>query len=385
MYYLKGDVITSGKIIENQFIEIKNNKITSVDNQKRCEKYPVYSAKDGYIVPGFVDIHIHGIDGFDFMDDHKKKFTYISRALLKYGVTSYVATSRTEKLFVINDFLKSAKLHQQCQDKSSRFLGVHLEGPWIHPKYAGAQPRENIRELTELDIDEIISPYQKLIRKVTLAPELIKDIRLLEKIYLKNIKISAGHTNSTIEEIEEAMQYGLDQLTHMFNAMSPFHHRDLGAVAAGMYYDDLYCEVIADGLHVDRRVIELLYKHKGKERIVFISDCTGYNLYNNGKFKERNRVLIKKGKKIMLENGSLAGSTYTLSDVLKFAVNHCNIPVQDVIYMMTETPLRAIGEKANIGKIKPGYLADIVILDKSLDVKETIVNGETVFKRAYSD
>ncbi|WP_221566010.1 N-acetylglucosamine-6-phosphate deacetylase [Alkalihalobacillus sp. TS-13] len=376
MYYLQGSIITGGRVLHNQFIEITDGLIAYIGEKKRDVDAPVKVVEKGYICPGFIDTHIHGVDGGDFMDEEDKVFEIVARQLVKYGVTACLATSRTAVLSDVNRFLDKAEKHMAAGTYGARILGVHLEGPWISSKYNGAQPKKLIRKLTWRDVKEVIDPYADIISKITLAPEELEDQKILKYLRNLDIQISAGHTNATLEEIEEAAISGLSQLTHTFNAMSPIHHRSPGTAAAALYIENFICELIADGVHVNHKMIELLYKVKGMEGIAIISDCTGYNQLTDGEYTLRGKELVRKGNEVRLKNGSLAGSAITLNEGVKYMVEHCNIPLEAAIFMATEIPAKAAGTNEKIGKIEPGCIADIVILGSDLQVLETIIAGE---------
>lgn len=378
MYYLKGDVITDGHIIKDCFVEITDGEITHFGNERVNTNAPVYEVKDGFICPGLTDIHIHGVNGFDFMDN-QEAFAEIAKCLPRYGVTSFLATSRTGSLNDVKQFLEGAKAYKHNPAIGSNCFGVHLEGPWISPKYSGAQNKSNMRRLTWDDVDNVLNPYLDIISVITLAPEELEDYEILNHLLENDIHISAGHTNATIEEIGAAIESGLTQITHTFNAMSTVHHRTPGTAAASLYYDHLTCEIITDGIHIHPRMIELLYKVKGSDRMVLISDCTGYNELADGEYFFREKNLIKRGNKVTLDNGQLAGSAITLDKGIKYAVEQCNIPLEKAVYMATQVPLDTIEQGENRGRIAAGYKADVLILNNSLTVEKTIINGDLVY------
>ncbi|MGP4106045.1 N-acetylglucosamine-6-phosphate deacetylase [Virgibacillus sp. L01] len=378
MYYLKGDVITDGRIIKDCLVQITDGEITHVGNERVNTNAPVYEVKVGYICPGLTDIHIHGVNGFDFMDN-QEAFAEIAKLLPRYGLTSFLATSRTGTINDVKKFLEGAKSYQGNPIVGANCLGVHLEGPWISPTYSGAQSKSYIRQLTWNDVENVLNPFLDIISVITLAPEEVEDYAILNHLRANGIHISAGHTNATIEEIGAAIEYGLTQITHTFNAMSPVHHRTPGTAVASLYYDILTCEIITDGIHIHPNMIELLYKVKGSERMVLISDCTGYNELADGEYFFREKNLIKHGNKVTLDNGQLAGSAITLDKGIKYAVEQCNIPLEKAVYMATQVPLNAIDKGENRGRISAGYKADIMILNNKLNVDKTIVNGEIVY------
>jgi N-acetylglucosamine-6-phosphate deacetylase len=378
LFYLKGDLITDGQRHKDKVVGILNGKIMCVRDAPLSNDAEVYET-NGVICPGFVDLHIHGVSGFDFMDS-AEAFGEIAKKLPCFGVTSFLATSRTSERQDLIDFLESSKGFTDLPS-CAQLLGVHIEGPWISPEYPGAQKKSLIRTLTAEEAENVLLPFSDIISIITLAPEEAGDFPLFEKLRSKGICLSAGHTNASLEEIEAAITYGLTQTTHTFNAMSPVHHRTPGTAAAALYFDELTCEVIPDGQHVHPRMIELLFKVKGREKMILISDCTGYNDLKDGEYSCRGKDLIKTGHKVTLKGGALAGSAITLDKGVKYVVEHCGISLEDAVYMASRGPLAAIGKSASKGKIKEGYDADIVVLNQDLSVEATMINGEIAYRK----
>jgi N-acetylglucosamine-6-phosphate deacetylase len=379
MFYLKGDLITDGQRHHDKVVGILNGKITFVGDAPLSTDAIVYETK-GLICPGFVDLHIHGVSGFDFMDSGVA-FGEIANQLPRFGVTSFLAASRTAGLPELINFLESAKGFMGSPSSVAQLLGVHIEGPWISPRYPGAQKKSLIRNLTVKDVEHVLLPFSDIISIITLAPEEVEDLSLIERLRSKGICLSAGHTNATLEEIGAAIKSGLTQTTHTFNAMSPAHHREPGTAAASLYYDELTCEVIADGLHVHPGIIGLLFKVKGREKMILVSDCTGYNDLEDGEYSCRGKDLIVTGHKVTLKDGTLAGSAITLDKGVKYAVEDCGISLEDAVYMAGRGPLKAIGKETGKGKIEKGFDADIVVLDQELSIEATIIDGEVVYRK----
>lgn len=372
--------MTNGTIFRNRYLEVSNGQITYVGKTKNATGKPVYEVENGYICPGFIDIHIHGIDGFDFMDNEKDVFKEISKKLPKYGVTSYLATSRTAPPEDIRRFLEKGLQYSSNGKSGAKMSGVHLEGPWISKKYSGAHDKNLVRELTSDDLQTMIEPYSSIIKMITLAPEKMTDPFIISYLKQLGIVVSAGHTNATFEEINRAIRYGLSHFTHTFNAMSPIHHRKPGAAASALYNKEVTADVIVDGEHVDFSLIELVYRLKTNEKLVLISDCTGYNHLSSGNYHMRGKDLVKYENKITLKDGTLAGSIITLDKSLRYMVNKCHVPLEKAVYMITEGPRNALGLSEKIGALRKGYAADFVIVDADLQVEKTCINGELMYR-----
>ncbi|RPF54288.1 N-acetylglucosamine-6-phosphate deacetylase [Aquisalibacillus elongatus] len=376
MYYLFGDVITNGKVLPNYYVGIDGEYITEVGTEPRFKQAPVYYEEGNYICPGLIDVHIHGVHGLDFMDvDQPKRFSTMASHLARHGVTSFLATSRTSSMEDLLLFLDEVS---HFDHQNSQILGVHLEGPWISEKYRGAQPTSYIRPFSEDDLSTIIKPYHSLIKKITLAPELVEHTSRIQEVEELGIRLSMGHTDASFDTVQHVTEQGVHHMTHTFNAMSPFHHRTPGAAAAALYFKDINTEIIADSLHVHPAIIKLLYNTKGKDYVVVVSDCTGYDHLEDGTYHMRGKTLIKRGKGIYLEQGNLAGSSLLLIQMLKVLVEQCNIPIEDVIYMMTQTPIKTLTVNQKVGQLKKGYRANAIVLDHTYQLKYTIVNGAVV-------
>ncbi|GEN56155.1 N-acetylglucosamine-6-phosphate deacetylase [Halolactibacillus alkaliphilus] len=378
MFYLYGCYITNGKKCDKMYIEVDKGKISYIGMKKRIQDAKVIDIGDHIIAPGYVDIHIHGVSGYDFTDGGV--FSEIATILPKLGVTSFLATSRTAPVTSLKSFLTEAKNFKNNQSTNeAKMLGVHIEGPWISHEYKGAQPAHYISKLTHDVVEDVILPNKDIISKITLAPETLEDLLLIKKIRDMGIFLSAGHTNAPYHLIKDAMKLGLTQLTHTFNAMSTFHHREPGAVLAALEDNDLICELITDGIHINDDVLRFFLKHKRKDKVALISDCTGYNHLSDGEHFFREKHLVKQGNRVMLKSGQLTGSALTLDKGVQYVVNHCDVSLEDAIFMATTTPINAVNTELKIGHIKEGYHADLIILDSNLNVQKTFISGVEVF------
>ncbi|WP_053362660.1 N-acetylglucosamine-6-phosphate deacetylase [Bacillus sp. FJAT-27251] len=377
-YYLKGNVVTDKTIYRNMFIEIKGGKIVFAGEKRDEERQhlPCYQA-EGWICPGFIDTHIHGINGYDFMMGTKEGFYRIQDGLPSFGVTGFLSTSRTAPMDDIKTFLLLSKQVAKEGRTGAHLLGVHLEGPWINPKYKGAQKAEYMTVPAIFDVGAVVNEAAGILRIITLAPEILGN-EVIQFLHDKKVAVSAGHTDASFEDIQKAVPFGLSRITHCFNAMGPISHRDLTAAFAAFYLQHLHCEIIADGFHVDPKMIELLYRIKGADQLTLISDCTGTNQLPDGCHHIGGKIVYKKDGKVALENGKLAGSSRTLDKAVKFAVQHCGIPIEDAVQMASFNPASVCGVKDRKGRIAIGYDADLVILSNELEVENTIILGNFV-------
>ncbi|MGD6876113.1 N-acetylglucosamine-6-phosphate deacetylase [Bacillus infantis] len=378
--YFRGTVITDNKLWPDTLVEVTGDTITCVEKYDgSLPKGEVINVPNGYICPGYIDSHIHGIDGFDFMDNSIESFLKIQHSLPIYGVTSFLATSRTETIPNIKRFLLNSSHSAIKTNSGAQLAGIHLEGPWINEQFKGAQKLEHILTPTLQGIRELFEIAPNLLKIVTLAPELPNSLEVIEFLEKHGIRTSAGHTAASFEEINKACELGLSRVTHCYNAMKSIHHRILTASFAALYLTDLQCEIIADGHHVHPKMIELLYKMKGPDHITLISDCTAANHIKDGSYEKiGGKVIFKQNVKVTLPDGTLAGSALTLDIAVAFAVTKCNIPIENAVQMATYNPAKAIGVEGRKGRLKKGYDADIIVLSSTFEVKYTMIAGKRV-------
>lgn len=379
-YVLYGKVVFEDRIEDPGMVEVTNGVITYAGPADRFHSHYT-DLSNHFICPGFIDVHLHAVDGYDFMDGDFSSFKKIQQSLPQYGVTCFLATSRTASYDEIYQFLLLSNKCINTETKGAELLGVHLEGPWINSSFSGAQRPEFILNPNRKLAEEWVKTFSNLIKIVTLAPELPESLETIRLLNSSGVTVSAGHTNASHEDMNLAIKAGLKNVTHCFNAMSPFHHRKPGAAFSALFYDQLNCELIADGLHVHKDVIKFLYKVKTADKIILISDCTGANRLEDGRHSLRNKEICKKGKKISLANGTLAGSAITLNEAVRYLIVDCNIPIHEVIKMASLNPAKATSIYKRKGKIEAGYDADLVILNESYEVMRTIINGKVAYEK----
>lgn len=376
-YTLQGKVVLEDRILNPGIVYVSNGEIAAVEPLNNIEGDHI-DFQDKWICPGLIDTHLHAIDGFDFMDGTLTSFREIQNRLPRYGVTSFLATSRTDSEENIKNFLLiSRKITDTGQ--GAHFLGVHLEGPWLSQKFSGAQKTELIQNPDIGKVIKLIEKYGDIIKLITLAPEIPGANQVVQFLAGKGIIVSAGHSAASLEEMDIAIRSGVSQVTHCFNGMSPFHHRNPGLAFSAMHREELNCELIADGQHVHPEVVKFLYKVKTPAKIMLVSDCTGANQLSDGSHELGGKTIYKNGKKIALHDGTLAGSAITIDEAVRFLIKEIGIPIEDAIRMASTNPAMALNEKK--GRIQAGYDADLIILDRDFRVIKTIIGGRTYYQQ----
>lgn len=368
-------MIIKGLNRENEPIEvaIEGNLITKVTKLESAEGI------DQYIIPGFVDIHTHGGYGTDFVDCSEESTRKYLRELPKEGTTSIVHTSITTEY---ENLVKSIDLAKQIMDNPKddeiRYLGVNIEGNFLNKEKKGAHKEELLVPITKEHVDELTANGAvKIISSAyeTSTPEVV------EYIKSKGVISSLAHSMATGEETEALVNAGLKGITHMFNAMPAFKHREDHSINRAMTDDRLYTEIIVDGVHVHPEVAKLLFKVKPLDKMIVITDSAPSKGMPDGDYMFGELEITKNGNTITTKlDGSLAGSIANMHMCFKNIIEFTGCSLEEASIMTSTNPSKYLGLD-NLGEIKEGYLADILILDKELEIKETIANGNTLYKR----
>lgn len=311
-----------------------------------------------FVYPGLIDIHSHGCIGYDTMD---KAFLYeMSAFQAKNGTTSWLPTTMTMDMDTIRDTVNPPL---PSFENAAVVLGFHMEGPYISPKYKGAQ---NEKYIKNPDINE----FNKLnnIKMITIAPELPGSIDFIKQC---SAAVSLGHTAADYAAAADAISAGASCLTHTFNAMPPLHHRNPGPIGAAID-KNIYVQVICDGIHIHKSVILALYKIFGSERMILISDSMRATGMPDGEYEFGGQKIKVKNKIARTQDGAIAGSTSTLFHCVKKAVEF-GIPRDDAFKMAAGTPAAFL--KLNKGKLAPGYDADFITVNKNLELTGVVIGG----------
>lgn len=319
-------------------------------------------AEGKLLIPGLIDVHTHGAVGCEAVKsdcDLGKWREY----LLRNGVTTFfptLVTAAPEEIFNALNNLKDAD-------------GINLEGPFLSVEKKGAH---DVNKITEVDL-KLLERMKHQITITTIAPEVGKNLEKIKAVADMGIKVSIGHSAADYETCRAAFAAGATQVTHIFNAMPPLHHRTPGLVGAAVENDNVFCEVIADGFHLHPALVRMLYRALGADRMVLISDALSATGMADGEYQSGGlRVNIRDGQ-ARLEDGTIAGSTSHLMTVLKRAVSF-GIPMSDAVKMATLTPARAVGLDSDRGSIQVGKRADLVLMEADFGIKQVFRKGKPV-------
>lgn len=365
-------LLSNGKFIDyNNNLFINGSKIDL--NQGDI---PNFHPDGVYIVPGFIDQHIHGVGGYDTMDEDENAIKEMAKLLVQEGTTSFLPTTMTSSIKDIKRSLKYIKDYQDY-DGGAKILGAHLEGPFISGEFIGAQNPSHLQELNSDLIKEL--NQDNIIKMITYAPEFDVEHKFLKTIVDNNITPSVGHSGASCECVTNAYQNGLKCITHFHNAQSGHHHRDPGVVTAG-FLEDINVELIVDKIHISEPTLKMIDKTKNSDNIILVTDAMSAKCMKDGNYELGGQKVIKKGNEARLLNGALAGSVLRLIDGVKNYTKVCEKDLSEVIKLVTTNVANNLNID-NIGEIKQGYYFDITVLDKDLNVVQTYVNGEVKYEK----
>lgn len=340
-----------------------NGKISYVDGEQI-----EFDRRGKYIVPGFIDQHIHGAGNIDTMDN--QGIERVSEVLLREGTTSFLPTTMTYDLDVVKDIID--KLASYDNQSGANILGVHVEGPFIEGvKYIGAQNKQYVRKPNREDLAKLNET--NFVKMVTYAPELDENFEMTDYMREHQIVGSIGHSGATMSEAEAAIAHGACCFTHLHNACTGHHHREPGIVSAALANKQV-AELIVDGIHIHPDSVRMTYNVKGSDGIILITDAMRAKGMEDGEYDLGGQTVYKTGNEARLENGALAGSVLVMNQAVKNMRDFSRCSLAEAIKMASYNPAQNLGIE-NKGLIKAGYDFDITVLDENLNVIETYVNG----------
>jgi N-acetylglucosamine-6-phosphate deacetylase len=365
---INAKIIMDKEVLTGYNLLFSKNKIVRITKELPIWAEPI-DAKGLYLSAGFIDIHIHGSNGFDVMDATPEALEGIAKSIVQTGTTSFLATTMTMSQENIERALENIQKFKV--NDTAKILGVHLEGPFINPTKKGAQNEAYIQRPNF----ELIEPYMESVKMITLAPEVegAKAFMAYLQEHYPHILLSIGHSNASYQESKESFSNGVSHATHLFNAMNPLHHREPGIVGAVLESDRVSCDIIADLIHIHPSFFSMLYKVK-QENLLLITDamragclCAGVSEIGGQK------VIVKEGE-ARLEDGTLAGSVLKMNEALRNFYKYADISLPKLIAMVTSVPAKKMGLK--LGRLAEGYPADLVLFDKAFEIHKVYIEGK---------
>jgi N-acetylglucosamine-6-phosphate deacetylase len=333
----------------------------------------IIEGNSGLLIPGMIDVHIHGANNYDMMDGTTESIQEVSKKCAKTGCTGFLVTSVSSSLDDLISMIQSVK-KVIGNEEGAKILGIHLEGPYLNIERKGMQ---NPQYLRHPNLDEMHLIFQEagdLIKMVTIAPELPGGMELIHYLTERNVVVAIAHSNATYEEAQKAFKEGVTHITHCFNAMPSIHHRSPGLVTAALEDDNISVQAIVDGVHLHPGIVRLMHKIKGADRMVLTTDALQAMGVGDGEYLFGGHSVTVTNGIARLKDGTLASSTVTMNRSLKLSTEF-GISLEDSIKMASTTPA-SILNLAQIGRIAPGYDADLVLLDDEFNVSCTIIRGE---------
>ena len=373
---IHAEVYTGETVIADGFVRF-GKEISAVGNMSEYvaeTDEEVIDASGSRLVPGFIDVHSHGGYGKDNMDGDADEINRMIGKMHQEGITSYFPTTMTQS----NENIEKALVGiRKAAEKNPVIQGVHLEGPFISAVFKGAQPEEHIK----LPDADLMRRWQELsgglIRLVTYAPE-TSDATAFEKYCLDNqIVLSVGHSNARRSQLQQSKA---SHITHLYNAQRGLHHREPGVTGHAFLEDDIYVEMIVDGLHIDQEMVKIAFKQKGADRIELITDAMRAKGMGDGISELGGQKVIVKDGEARLESGNLAGSVLEFQKAFENVISFTGCSISDAVKMSSVNQAREFG-LVQKGSIAPGKDADMVLLSKAFTVERTISFGKTVFNK----
>ncbi len=384
------EVVTPQRILHRGAVCVERGKILAVsESEPKLFCGELIDAQGMYVAPGFIDLHVHGGNGADFMDGTSEAFETIVRFYASHGVTALQATTTAAPLEDLARVLETARRWMEGTHLSgAQVLGVHLEGPFLSVGQRGCHLRQNIRPPLASDVDRLMR-YEDVITEMTLAPELPGCLALIRRLCKQGIVASAGHSQAREEDMRLAIEAGLTHTTHIYSAMSTVVRdgpwRIPGLLETALAYDELTTEMIADGRHLPSTLMRLVLKCKGLDRVCLVSDAM------RGAGMPEGNTFIVGGQEVIIENGvamladhtSFASSITPIEAMVRNVIDLLGLSIEQAVPLVSRNPARILGIDSRKGTIEPGKDADLVVFDDDLQVKMTLVAGRVIYSRGW--
>ncbi|MCY4780649.1 N-acetylglucosamine-6-phosphate deacetylase [Sphingobacterium sp. UT-1RO-CII-1] len=391
---INAQIITPFRIIKNGWLQAKGPTIVAMGDEKdkpnlKHVNEKVIDAGGLYLSPGFIDLHVHGGGGADFMDNEVDAYFTVAETHVKYGTTSMLPTTLTSDRKALLDTFAVYDEVLNASNKGVRFLGLHLEGPYFAMNQRGAQDPRYIRNPDRREYLDILKNYGHLIARWSAAPELPGALELALYLNRMGVIASIAHTDAVYDDILKAVENGYTLATHLYSGMSGMTRKDsyryAGAIESCLLIDDIDVEIIADGVHLPEPFLKLICKIKSKDSIILTTDAMRAAGMPEGKSILGGKstgleVIVEDGVAKLPDRSSFAGSVATADRLIRTMVNVAEVDLSTAVQMLTLNPARIINCAKFMGTIAVGKNADLVLFDEDINVKSTIIRGKVVYR-----
>lgn len=372
-------IVNASHLLKHHDVWIEHGKIQQIAPSIEKRAAIEIDGTGHYLMPGFIDMHIHGSANADVMDATEQALHTLAASLVQEGVTSFLATTMTQQTTAIEAALQTVAQFE-AQDNEAQLLGIHLEGPFISEKRVGAQPLEYVAQPNVA----LFQKWQQLsgnrIMQVTLAPEVDGGKQLLQTLREQGIVASIGHSDATFHEVQDAIATGITQATHLYNQMRPFHHRDPGVVGGVLLSPNVKVEVIADYIHSHPQALELAYRMKGASGLILITDAMRAKGLPYGEYDLGGQAVYVTEKGAHLAQGNLAGSVLTMDAAIRNMQQATGCSICELVAMTSFNAAEQL-QLPNKGVITEQADADVVLMSAELTVQATIIAGKIVYEQ----
>ena len=377
---LANKIFCEQDIIDNAWIEVKEGIITAIDSQEPSSDIPIIDLRQKTILPGLIDLHIHGCNGYDVMDNNPNAINEISTQLATRGITSFLATTVTAS----EEYTLAAleRLGKAVHDKQpgAQVLGIYSEGIFFSEHHKGAHDASLFAPPSQKMLKKMITASNNTITIVAMAAEFPEIESVIPWLCKKNIRVAIGHSNANYEQTKQAITLGATLGVHIFNGMKGLHHREPGCVGALLASPHVAAEIIADGVHVHPAVMKIITAIKKTEKTLLISDCNRAGMMPDGQYTLGSLPINVIDSIARISTGALAGSTLSLDTAIYNMIHSVGIDPMDAVHMASLSPAKYLGLDNKIGSIAVGKQADLIAVDKNYSVVRTWINGTTIYK-----
>ena len=387
---VNAEIITPYRVLKGHSVIINGSRIEDViktDEASSYENLQVIDAQGCYVMPGFIDMHVHGGGGADFMEGTERSIGEISAFHMKHGTTTMLLTTNCapmDKIFSVIDKFREVKSTRAYPN----LLGVHLEGPFVSTEQLGALNVDACKSPDAEDIKKILC-YEDVISRITAAPEIYGTLTMAEKLRNYDILFSVGHSNANNEDMLRALESGYSHITHFYSATSTVRrinaYRVSGVIESGYLLDGYTVEVIADGHHLPPDLLKLIYKIKGSARIALVTDsicAAGLPEGQKAKGSGGREIIIEGGVAKLPDRSAFAGSVSTMDLLVKNMFELAEVPLNETVKMATATPARILRLDKKKGIVNPGMDADLVVMDREFRVRLVMSDGKVFYDRS---